>query len=605
MTNYNYDAYQYGAAGLNSPDNPTYANTVSGYFPEDIFNLGAPQANVTAPRRNQNFQQRVVLSVPGKGKVIQWRLLLEEARGGLNKPLGLWDEDYDRISSSDADARWPLTLILPQLTTNATTPDPGGTLKGIHSCHVYDQLVIGAGSTSNSALFTETSSTDPTIIAKTFTPSGAITSVTPVTIGGPSVSQRLAVGYNGANPVQIVASNFTVAGTMDAATNNCWGIIQTFLNNNQLLIYAGNAIRHMDSTAAITSTVINTGLNNIPMGGYALGMAKLGGAPIRPLWVFPLEDQTGGMLANGAEKPGRIVFTNQEGTDYQEIPLGLKYVFFACLMNNSAVVATDKERIIYYDGRAAPRDLQWVAEREPDSDKVYECRGLFTNGPELWIDVNQKASANGTGSTKRWWEVYNTDTNSWYQVSATQTLSSTGSFGLGASGALPYSKTTGFTHIYSDGSWRRIFVPVYGYNPYNLYRQTSGSQTSTGNEYELTATYTSPKWELPGLEGWPKITTRISFMGDVDSGGTTTSNATVVVTAGNMSATFATGFSDRAQTAPITDNQSTYYKLQVSEVLTRNSGSTRWTPQGFPVMIEGLCFIGDNQLPEWFLDDVR
>ena len=320
------------------------------------------------------------------------------------------------------------------------------------------------------------------------------------------------------------------------------------------------------------------------------------------------------MLLFGSEIPGRIVSTLLEGSDPQELVLPLKRIFFAAIVRDG-IVASDKERIVFHNGRSI-RDLRWIKDRVANSDRLFECRGFWVNGPELYVEVNHRASASGTGSTNRWIEAYNFETDSWHQVSGTTTLSSTGAFGVAAGGSFPFSHETNFLHIYSDGSWRRMFAPPNGYNPFSQYRQTSGAQTGTGNEFEATGTYTSTAWELTGLEGWPKTISRIIFLGDVDAGGTAATAATVRVRAGDptaitngtaASANFVTGLPTAQGGAQITDfpdNQDLFYRLQVEIRLARTTASTRFTPNGLPVIIEGFAFPRLPALPTRFLEDV-
>ena len=136
-----------------------------------------------------------------------------------------------------------------------------------------------------------------------------------------------------------------------------------------------------------------------------------------------------------------------------------------------------------------------------------------------------------------------------------------------------------------------------------MFRQTTGAQSGTGYEFELNGTYTSPYWKLPGLEGCPSMVSKITFAGDVDSGGTSGADASVVVTAGNMTGTFYTGYSHRAQAADLVDTGEVFYDLQVSITQTRNDGSTRWTPNGLPVIIEGYSWVPTLKQPFGWYED--
>ena len=586
--------------------------SVSGYYPPDLFNLGAPEAKTGQRTLKGLYSVRVVDKLP-EGDIIQWKVIVEDARGGLNLTQGHFDDDYDRVSSSDLDTRHYRTLILNQLTTNQSgSVTPTANFYGVHSAMFSSKLHIGVGSTANRALFAETSTSDPTLAVVTYSPASAITHMGTISTGSAMANARLAIGHE-SNVVQLLDAAYATTA-MHADTAGCYGIIQTFINNNQLLIYSGGSIRYLDSSVAVT-TQPTVGISNVPSGGYALGIAQLSGTPARAYWVWPRVNNTLPLLL-GSESPGRLISTNLEGTDFQEIPLGLANVYWACLVGGSAVVASDRSRIVYYDGRSRPRDINWISNREANGNFVYECRGLGQNGQEIIIDVNRYASPNGGNqAVTRWLEAYNLETNAVHQISKAQTIAAAAALNTSkrsvAMARIPISEQTGFSQILrnesgtSTTSWDRMFIPVYGYNPFNLYRQTDSANANTGNEYEATGTYTTPEFELPGLEGWPKMVSRIVMMGNVDTGGTASTAATQTVTAGNLTATFSTGLSGRAQLQELVDAGDVIYKLQLSTTLARTTANTRYTPQGFPIMIEGYAFIGNMEPPFGFNSDGR
>lgn len=575
--------------------------SVSGFYPGDLYNQGASNPQVAKAQLQPKFTTRVVDRLP-EGEIVFWRMLLEDTRGGLNMTNGRFEEDHDRVSGGDADTRFYRTLLLPQKT--ATQTEPLADVVGIHGINLFNRLIVAGGSVTDDCLYVETSATNPALSSQTFNPDGSISGLAGVVIGGATQPMRLAVCMTG-GAAKLLNSSFATAGTFHTDTNPTWGMIQTFINDDLILIYANGQILGLDKTSAITDQPLVL-LQNVPNGGYAVGLAKLAGAPVRAIWVWPYENNTAGMLAFGSESPGRVISMNLEGNEYYEIPMGLKYTKL-CATNGSALAVSDGERVVYYDGRTQARDIGWLAMRESDSNYVYECRGLAFNGSEIWMDVNLKLSANASGVTSlRYFEIYNVETNSFHAVSARHTSdAATGSFSALAPN-IPISQTTGFAHVWQDdGEFDRTFVPVFGYNPHSLYRQTSGTGASTGNEYEASATYRSPKWELPGLEGWPKLVKRILFMGDVDSGGTDATSAKVTVTAGNMTAEFSTGFEDRAQIADISDNNDLFYKLQVTVELERTTANTRFTPNGLPIIVEGYAFVGNVEPPNGYQYDIR
>ena len=589
------------------PSSRTYTPpAVSGYFPSDLFNAGAQPSAYAQGQVKPRFNARVVDKLP-EGNIIQWQVLYEDMRGGLNMTVGRFDEDFDRIASGDGDGRFFKTLVLPQLITNATTTDPTGNLVGLHGYNLpNDRLYLGIGSGSGTSLFVETSVTDPTVVVTDYNAGSSITHITGIVAGGATNAVRLLISRITDPPQLVTVSSVTstVVTTGHASLDNSFGAIQTFINDDTILFYANNGIWTLDKTQAI-STAPTAALSNVPNGGTALGLCKLAGTPMRAYWLWPYDNNASGALLLGSERPMRVVSTNLEGTDYQELPLGLRYVFAAVIVNGSMIVATDKERVVLYDGRSSVRDLRWVSDRTPNSLKVFECRGLGRNGNEVWVRVNHKASAAGSGSTTAWWEVYNVETNAWHQVSASHTYGSTGTYGSLPSGAgLPISDSTGFIHDYSDGSWRRMFVPLNGYNPFKLYRNTVGSG-STGNEYEATATGSLTECEFPGLEGAAKIVTRITMLGDVDAGGTAATAGYVTWAMGNMSVTFGTGLTNRPQVVDITDNADVFYRGQPTYTLGRTTASTRYTPNGLPVMFEGYAFVPNMEPPFGWLDVVQ
>lgn len=575
--------------------------------PPNLFGLGAPfPALGGQPPLGPNFE--ITRWWQDKGYLYaSWKLIISDLRGGLGRTRGHLLRDYDRIRASNGvDARFYESLILAQLLTNAATPDPGGSLKGIHFANIFDTMMVGCGATANAAIFKETSASNPALVANTYTPTGSITCFATGVLGGATAAKRLMVGRSGANAAQIVDNaDASVVTAMHAATNSLWGAVQTWINTDQWLLYAGTNIYGLAKTAAIAADPGTALLTNVPEGGYHLGIVKLSRAPARVAWVWPFESNTTGMLTFGSEKPGRVVITNLEGTDFHELTtsdLTLEQVYFAILINNGIVV-TDKERIVFYDGSTVGRDLRWISDREPNSNYTYECRGFSKNGQELWVKVNRLPASGVTGlNTDWWWEVYDFRTDAWQQVSALQNLSGTGAFGVAPAGqGFPLSLSTGFVQPYIDGSWRRMFVPIYGYNPASLYRKTSDAQEGTGNEYEAIGTLTWGDYELPGLEGFEKTIRRITSLFDVDAGGTGGTPATVQIdaggdTAGNagnqVTAIFRTGQRFRDKVAPFANNRKFWYRLRIVWTLTRQSGGTdptRFTPNSLPVMIEGLA----------------
>lgn len=529
---------------------------------------------------------------PNMEGAIKWKLILNDARGGLNVTQGDLMDSFNRVSSSTLNTEYYRFLTLPLLTTNATTPDPGsGTFLSWANC--FNVAAVAIGGTANSALFAETSASNPAIVAKTYTPGSVINALQPLIIGGTSTFQLAVCRESGA--IQILsdlASTPTVAGTMHADTTQAYGIVQMPTPEYSMLIYAGGKLRKLRGTDAITREPDDV-LNSVPNYGYALGViirsVGFSGKKPRAFFMFPRSNTlAASMLTKGSESPGRVVHFDENGQNPQVLSLPFNNVYFAGIIRNG-VIASDGERIVFHDGQTVT-DLKRNDDRGYSSDLQLRIRGFWLRDPDVFVENELQASSSGSAATIRWIERYNFETKSWHQVSGATTLSTTGAFGLAsASGGLPISRSNNTLHIYSDGSWRRIYQPQYGINPY-MFRQVDPGGTGNTQEYEASGSYLSPKWELPGLEGMPKLVTRIQFLGDVDAGGTAATAAQATVTAGNMSATYLTGLPDRAQEADMTDNGDQFYKLQVGITLARTTSSTRYNLNGFPIIIEGYAY---------------
>lgn len=534
-----------------------------------------------------------------------WWLELRDLRGGLNKTYGDWDTDWDRGSSSTLDTRFPRTLCLPMqgATTSAT---PTGNLSGFHSSFIYGNQYFALGSGNDVSLWKETSATNPaptaiTGVGSAGRPGAVVCSLSNIVIGGSNNAQALLIGLVGAVPILMTDAAGTLSGTaFDAALNSCYGAIQTPLNNRSIVFLAGAAGSHgwktLAASDAINTTPVNSALAQ-PRGGYAAHPVpfRLGNGPLRLWWGMPYEETPNGVLLFGTEKLHRIVSTNIEGTDPQDEDVGLKGVLqYVCIPGYAAIAAHDGERMVLYRGDSAPQDLRLFEDREPNSDRTFRLRRMYVNGPELVYEVNYIASTNGTGDTQSWWEAYHIETGAQHQISAVTTHSGvTGVVGPLTPGSAPISKNTNFAQHYANTAFRRLEMVPYGYNPHKLLRQTSGAGSSTGSSFEATGTWTGPYLELPGLEGLPKIISRIVFLGDAESAGTAATAGYVTTTCDGMgrAVTFTTGFSNRAQVADIRPGDcGPFFLFKPSITGVRTTASVKFTPNCLPIRYEGFAY---------------
>lgn len=530
-----------------------------------------------------------------------WELILYDARGGLNRQVGDFDRDFDRSSESTIDTRFERTGVLPLLLTEVTTPDPAGTQTGIHYAQIFDTTIIATGATNDACLFKETSGTDPTIAAITGAGTGgqpghSFTCAHPAIFGGSSTAEKLVLGLVGAVPIAITDTSGTLYGTTAHANlNPLWGLIQTFLGN--VLFYANGNIYSLDEDAdwdtAPTQTV------TMRNGGFALGALLLGGGlgTVRAYWAEPDQATTSGCLAFGSETSFHIVSTDFEG--YDKTPFlftpELNRLYWAVIYRDG-IVASDLKRVVFKNGSVSI-DLHIFDDVSPDSDKQYRARGAWVRGDTLRVRVQKSKTSSGTGNSS--WSImeYDWQSQAWHRVSAWEDNSSTGDFGVMPSGGgLPWSDETGYLHHQIDGSWWRQEWPAPGVNVFGL-RKTSGAQSGTGSQFESTGTWTSPKWELPGLEGMTKVWMGYAFLGDLEAGGTGGTAASIAITAAGHTETINAN-STNPQTAELGSLRMmpAFDKLQISITATRQSGGTdptRFTPNIFPVLLWG--FAGEDR----------
>ena len=585
---------------------------VSGYLAPDLATFGAPNAPTpTGPAGRPKFSSKVVQNTD-EGQIIQWRIVIDDLRGGTNITEGPYEEVYNRYAMTTLDTaldgRYYQTLCLQQLATTDAPADAEATVVGVHSVNVLDRLWVAAGLTANKALARETSASNPALQLVTYTATSFISGLAAVVIGGATAAQRLAVCRNGTGDnVQIISdTSATVAGTMHNDTARCWGIIQSptisTTYNEPLMIYSSGALRFLSKTAAITDAPTAT-LTNVPNGGYALGLVRLAGGPMRAAWVWPFADTTGGMMTS-ANLTGRVVLTDLEtGTTAQEVNFG-HGIRLATVMNGNAIVAATRSNVFYYDGRSQPRNLRLLENRLMTSSAtlaqeltIFDIRA---DGNEIWVRYGSGLLA--------WLDVYDITTGVWHTVALVPTITAVNNSWAGKPAVSTNTRFAHFNPLYDDGGIFqvpfRIYMPEYGRNPYTLRLTTGGLG---GAEYRASGSIRLPAYSLPGLEGHPKTVSRIIFGGDVDAGGTAATAAQVTVkiyppgsfedtglhtiaNANGINAVFGTGTRSRAQYFD-NDSQEVFDKLVVGINVERTTADTHYTPNALPIIIEGYCYV--------------
>lgn len=596
------------------------APQVSGYFAPDLFNFGAPNApSNQGPQRRPKMQQRVVETLPGIGSIVQWRIMVDDMRGGTNMSEGSFDETFDRDAGHPLavlDGRFYRTLCLP---FKKVTNQPAGgisTGRGNHSAFSLNRLWIGRGNAANASLFRETSATDSTLTAVTFTPSGIISCLATIVIGGATAAERLAVGFQSGGGIKLVDNvNGNVTDTMNAATTPAWGIIQGFdfeTDKNTILIYMNGTISYLYSTSA-AGAAPTSALTNVPDGGFALGLLKLNNAPIRAAWVWPFQSTSAGMYGSSSMTRGRVVTTNLAGFEPQDIDMGLpKGVRCAALVGSYGIVASDGERVMYYDGRTRPRDLRWLVGRFPASSvTTITVNGLFVNDSEIWVNA-YGSSGFYSGA---FWDVYDLQTDAWHRTATSTFIVDDTDMPVNTQ---PFSPNTRKMFFGVLGSGHELYVAPYGQNPYWQWRHTSDG-VGSAKTFESFGYILLPAWELPGLEGAPKTVSRVTFLGDL---GMSTENAAVSYyffppgvanDAGNVPISFANvpfaafggqlnAARDRSQ-AVDWGNNDPFYKLHMAITVGQDSTNNDTTPNALPFMVEGYAFVSNlTPPPSWVTD---
>lgn len=518
--------------------------------------------------RNFVSQPQQIIN-PQTGKpwpgVVGVHMLIQNLNGGLNRVRGIarsspimWPyTDLDRMASGNTDVTEPGVCTLSLQTnyqTRLATANPGL----ITGCNVFSRGVIGAGGAANQALLKETSVTDPTLIAITYTPGSQINYLSKHIIGGATRAENLFVHRAGAAIhvlSDIVTGGPTVYGTMHANTNPSFGAITVPLTAatpgvSSIMIYANNSLYLIASTAAVGDAPTTT-LTNIPNGGYIVGMDKVGSRPDRVYIVLPNQDISSGgtMLGTpGSEVKGHLISVNLEGTDPQPVKIdGMEEGVYWAVIYNKTLVVSDGLRVVQVSD--TQHDLKLVEQREAlvtqsagsvTSDVQFRVGGLAVGVGALYVLEVQKNLTTPTSSFTGL-NRYQPDTGSWLPINTFQnpaaslgSVSGGNTLGLGfnytSPGSLPVSDTTGNTFFCTvanggGGGAGTVdvfskYLPPFGYSAFWLNRQTLGAGATTGQKFDSPSVFTSPSLLIEGLEGVPFVIEGIEELGDVSSGGT-------------------------------------------------------------------------------------
>ncbi len=599
----------------------------------------------------------VVLPPPRGSKVGKWALLLNTMDGGLNKVWGDAQTDSNKMATGTLESSYPGYLTIPYKMTKDAVFQQASQPTPYCSCNIFGTMVVGSSNTANHSLLKHASTSSPTLIEVTFTPSGTITSTSPIVIGGATRPLNLAIGSSGfATQVlsDVVTGGPTVYGTMHANTVSTWAIITSPLNasapgTTTLLIYAQGAgglqsIATLSSGAAVGTAPTDV-LTGVPRGGYAVGVISLGSAttiyrnPPRAFWVWPVQD-TGSaqMFATSPMTPGKIVHTNLEGTDPQELKTSLNYVWWA-IRHRDSIVYTDGSRICQYD--LGETDLGYNTEHPAlgqggtqnalfyafDGTSTFTgrkfCVGLASINQDLYC-LSQTSSISASVETCQL-EKYDALTKTWHPASAmfntntgadhwTSTgLPWAGDCGVALPmGGLPVSTSNGTIHVMPNAtsSFKGSYWKYANQNGHSPFWNQSNIPSAPGGAqivptFEDSGVAYTPALYPTGLWGEPLVVEGCQYVRDLvqpnavasyvkvefasvsQTGGLTFANARAV--------TFNQRDPMTAMYQDFPDNKD--FSPRLAMRITVNGGTTSpplHTPTGLPIVVLGLYFTDGN-----------
>lgn len=561
----------------------------------------------------------------GEDGVVGWELKIDDLRGGLTqvgdfaRGSNLYDGDYRGFSTGTLDPRWRRHLLLPPLTTQQTNlTGRTGMLEPLFWCYVKNELYLGvAGADGSACLFKEHISWS--VIEQPYRNAGDnITCLGPITIGGVASGERLFVGHQN-GPPQIVdpATGNLIGGTSSMHANlvTAFGILTSPANattpgTSSTLIYANHKIWSVPVTAAVGDAPTPV-LNDLPNGGYAIGIFQLPKGPygLRAFWAIPLTDTPGtGSLVLVWNSPVKVIHTNLEGGDPVEVDMGLPLLRFVANWQNK-LVGSDATRVVTFDGEEL-RDLGVMNNRKANSDLKYSVTGLLVKGRDLCAAITSgdlTTLPTTAGQSKLQLEEYIAEMDAWLPASGSMPLGdisasdtanswyayqSNGRFHL-YSPSIPWSKRSYFAyfHMCKASAWDWLYQPPSRANPFYTVRQTGAARQGT-QDFEQQGYLDLPAWELPQLEGRWKKADQVVFMGDADAGG---SGAQVGISInGNSPINFYAGMLDGNRVVQTSDTGDDGLWMQLQLRITANRGATTTqTVNCLPMMVRGRAYLTD------------
>ena len=459
-----------------------------------------------------------------------------------------WGQSDDRLMTATSTAYQAQRrhMLLPPKVTQATLASAGPGNGCLFHCWfgTEKKLLMGGGTETNFALFTETSSVDPTPAAVTYDPVGCnVVSISAGVLN--NTDERPIVGHDTNVVARYFDANLAASTAMHANSADLWGSARTNINattpglGGNILYAGGNGgastanIYYLAENAAVAGAPTAT-LTGIPAGGAVLGVEALQKNWLNRIYMWwPLSNQASSGIQLGV--PGQMVSLNLEGTGPELVPTTLSRCYFG-FFSNKTLVQSDGVRMVAFDGETE-RDLHILKGRESNSNFRWGVSGGFDHEGSIYAYVvrfDLTVGAGTVGASVLTLERFFPESDTWVPV--------TGTWGTGsASGAteremiygrvdflhnvgmsMPWSKQTGFAHLNMRNSnkWDRTWLAPEGVNPFLHYNKT-GSGNEGAQEWAAQAVWTSDKFPITPYHGFPSVWLGCSAAEmDIAAGGT-------------------------------------------------------------------------------------
>ena len=520
-----------------------------------------------------------------RGDEVGFEYLVEDLRGGIVL-RGNISETWNKVTEGGTlNTMSYRALVLPQVTTSVNTAS--GSAGPISHQPAFSVLAIGHGGTANAALFKGNS--DGSLTTITYTPGSVITALGDLSGLAATTNEYLGVARAGASVhvlSDLTTGGPTVAGTMHANLNPCWGFVKSPINNttpgtNTFIFYANGGIWTLASSAAIGDAPTQV-QSNVPNGGWVIGILRLLGVPTRIYMVIPKISSAASVIDwfNGVVPRTEVKSFNLEGTDPLPLP-GNPLGEATCIAFpwREGLLLSDLWNIFYYDGQTYER-IVWRDEVINEA----RCDAIVPIDEDLLIYAR--------ASSARHILRYNSRTRQCTPYAGTLAGLTVTDFQF-ANGHLPINGFHSyFFYATSNSQWYSQYIVRSGNNAY---------ATRDTTALEASGSIGSPVQDLPWpFTGHPFHLDAIGFGGVVNTISAGGGNGTISVTAEGFGGTalFSTGHTDLWQWASNPDATSLVHKLSWTQSQVQDTASNTRTGNGLPMKFVGRVKIDVRRYQE-------